>query len=250
MIRAMLFDLDGTLVQTERLKAISYARAAHELCPETVAEAAVMDAYREVVGLSRQEVATALLERFGLESRAAALMQEFGVQEPWQAFVQVRLRIYEHMLADPDLIRSNCWPHSVALLHLARRRGCRTALATMSRCRQAGRILDLLGLRQEFDFVATRDDVEHAKPDPEIYLLLSRTLQIPPHECLVIEDSPAGVQAAIAADMHVIAVATPFTRERLHTSCLLPESHIVDDAVELLPAVEALISRLRRGAPA
>ncbi len=141
MIRAMIFDLDGTLVQTERLKALSYARAAVELCPDDLREGDVVEAFKEVVGLSRQEVALALVERFGLEEAARARMAEFGVSSPWQAFVQVRLRIYEEMLADPEVLRSNQWPHNVALLHEARRSGCKTALATMSRCDQAQRVL-------------------------------------------------------------------------------------------------------------
>ena len=75
MIRAMIFDLDGTLVQTERLKAISYAQAAVELRPDTVTEAAVMATFREVVGLSRNEVAQTLVERFdlGIEEASARM---------------------------------------------------------------------------------------------------------------------------------------------------------------------------------
>ncbi len=99
MIQAMIFDLDGTLVQTERLKALSYARAAVELCPHTISETEVVEAFKDVVGLSRREVAMALTERFDLEEKARARMDEFGVSAPWQAFVQVRLRFYEAMLA-------------------------------------------------------------------------------------------------------------------------------------------------------
>ena len=53
MIQAMIFDLDGTLVQTERLKALSYARAAVELCPHDIREIDVVEAFKDVVGLSR-----------------------------------------------------------------------------------------------------------------------------------------------------------------------------------------------------
>lgn len=83
MIRAMIFDLDGTLVQTERLKAISYARSAVELCPHSLTEAEVIEAFKEVVGLSRQEVALGLMARFDLEDAARARMAEFGVETPW-----------------------------------------------------------------------------------------------------------------------------------------------------------------------
>jgi beta-phosphoglucomutase len=64
MIRAMIFDLDGTLVQTERLKALSYAHATVELCPYTLSEAEAVEAFKDVVGLPRREVAQALVERF------------------------------------------------------------------------------------------------------------------------------------------------------------------------------------------
>lgn len=110
----------------------------------------------------------------------------------------------------------------------------------MSRCQQANNILDALGLSDDFDFVATRDDVENGKPDPEIYLLVARELGVSSDECLVVEDSPAGVQASLVAGMHVVAVSTPFTRHRLHEAGLLPRERIVDDP-DTLPAVVAQI---------
>jgi HAD superfamily hydrolase (TIGR01509 family) len=229
----MVFDLDGTLVQTERLKALSYARAAIELCPHEITEEEVLEAFKEVVGLSRQKVAQALVDRFNLESAARVRMAEFGVSAPWQAFVQVRLRIYEEMLADPEVLLSNQWPHNMALLEEARRAHCKVGLATMSYCAQVQRVLEILNLTDTFDFVASRDDVEHGKPDPEMYLLVAGELGVPPSECLVVEDSPTGVKAGLAAGMDVVAVSTPFTRRRLHEAALLPSGHVVDDPATL-----------------
>ena len=237
MIRAVIFDLDGTLVETEELKALSYARAAVELRPE-LNEEEVVEAFKDVVGLSRQEVAMALLQRFGLEAAARARMAEFGVSAPWQAYVQVRQPIYEAMLKDPELLRKQQWPHNIALLHEFRRLGYPIALATMSYREQVQRVLGVLGLSDTFDFVATRDDVEQGKADPEIFLLAARVLGVPPADCLAIEDSPAGMEAALAAGMHVVAVSTPLTRQRLHESGLLPPQLIVDDP-DLLPQVVA-----------
>ena len=116
MIRAMIFDLDGTLVQTERLKAISYAKAVIELCPHQVSESQVIQSFEEVVGLSRQNVAQFLVDKFDLADKATARMSEFGVSTPWQAFIQVRLQHYETMLADPQILLNNRWPHNLALL--------------------------------------------------------------------------------------------------------------------------------------
>ena len=217
MIRAMIFDLDGTLVQTERLKALSYASAMTDLCSYKVAETEIVEAFKEVVGLSRREVAMYLLKRFEAESAASKHMDEFGVSTPWQAYVQMRMRYYEDMLADPDVLRNNQWSHNMTLLEEARRAQCKVGLATMSHCPQVQRILQVLNLSEFFNFIASRDDVEMGKPDPEIYRLVSKELDVPPEECLVIEDSPAGVRAALAAGMWCIAVTTPFTRQSMHT---------------------------------
>jgi HAD superfamily hydrolase (TIGR01549 family) len=239
----MVFDLDGTLVHTERLKAISYARAAVELCPYTLSEPDAVEAFKELVGLSRREVAQGLIERFGLNEAARSRMAEFGVETPWQAFVQVRMRYYDALLADPQVLRDNKWPHNMALLQTARETGCSVGLATMSRCQQAQRVLQILDLGDAFDFVATRDDVERGKPDPEIYQLMAQELGVAASECLVIEDSPSGVKAALSAGMHVVAVSTPFTREGLHQADLLPARHIVDDPADLVQFVENIVTR-------
>jgi beta-phosphoglucomutase-like phosphatase (HAD superfamily) len=242
MIRAMIFDLDGTLVQTEKLKAQSYAQAAIELCPDDLRAAEVIDAFKDVVGLSRREVAQALMERFGLGARARERMAEFGVDRPWQAFVQVRLGHYEAIIADPEVLRRHRWPHTLGVLAEARRAGCKTALATMSRCEQVKHVLATLDLEGAFEFVASRDDVERGKPDPEIYQLVSDELQVPGGRCLVLEDSPSGVQAALAAGMWCIAVTTPFTRQSVRALGQLDERWIVDEAEQVVEVVKAMVA--------
>jgi len=245
MLQAMIFDLDGTLVQTERLKALSYARAAAELCPTGLQEADVVESFKDVVGLSRREVAMALLERFGLEQAARARMTELGVQTPWQAFLQIRLRIYQDLIADPEVLRRNQWPHNVELLHQARRVGCKTALATMSHRDQVQRVLEILDLTDAFELVVSRDDVEQGKPNPEIYLLVSCELDVSPSRCLVIEDSPAGVKAALAAGMRVIAVTTPFTEAQFKRTDLLDRRWVVDDPHTLAAVVQEAIATMK-----
>jgi beta-phosphoglucomutase-like phosphatase (HAD superfamily) len=103
-------------------------------------------------------------------------------------------------------------------------------------------VLDILGLADEFDVVVTRDDVEHGKPDPEMHLLAARELGVAPGECLAIEDSPAGVKAALAAGAEIVAVTTELTRQKFRDTALLERSHIVDDPRTLPEVVRRLIS--------
>ena len=159
-VQAMTFNIDGTLVQTERLKAISHARAAVALCPDKITEEEVVGAFKQVVGLARSEVAPTLMERFHLEPEPSRRIAEFGVGTPWQACIQVRMGIYEAMLADPQVLLDHHWPHALALLNAARRAHCRLGLATQSRCEQARRVLQPLKLESAFDFIASREDVE------------------------------------------------------------------------------------------
>ena len=240
---AMIFDLDGTLVQTEKLKADSYAAAAQELNPEISPET-VVEAFTDVVGGTRRDVATHLLERFDLEGAARDRMPELDVDEPWRAYVQIRLRIYEERVADPEVLRAHRWTHTGALLDLARATCQSLGLATSSQWTQARHVLRSLDLLDAFDAIATDDDVERSKPDPEIYLLVADQLRARPARCLVLEDSPTGVRAALAAGMEVVAIATPFTRARLHALETLGPGRIVDEPGDLLAAVSSAIARI------
>jgi beta-phosphoglucomutase-like phosphatase (HAD superfamily) len=241
VIKVIIFDLDGTLVQTEILKAKSYARAAKELSQGKIIENEVIEAFKEVVGLSRKEVAQYLMSRFNLEDEAQAKMADLSVMTPWQAFVQVRLQIYESMLKDPFTLKQYRCPYNLDLLKWARQNDFKTGLATMSHCPQANRVLLILQIKEDFDFIATRDDVENGKPDPQIYLLVAKELKVLPLETLVIEDSPTGVKAALDAGMGCIAVTTDFTRKSIHASRLLSERWIIDNPTELKTAAQMFI---------
>lgn len=238
-IQAMIFDLDGTLVRTEYLKACSYARAIQELrLPwEAFDESEVIEAYKDMIGLSRREVSLALLHHFKLEGPARARMTELGVSTPWEVLAQVRLKYYNQMLADPHVLFIHAWPHNLALLAFARQAGCRVGLATMSVRSHVVQILAALQLTGAFDVIASREDVEKTKPDPEIYLLVTKKLETAAENCLVIEDSLSGVQAALAARMLCIAVTTPMTHSAIHAGKILDERWIMDDPAQLTGVV-------------
>ena len=111
----------------------------------------------------------------------------------------------------------------------------------MSHCNEASRVIGILNISGDFDFIATRDDIENGKPDPQIYLLVAKELRVLPTDTLVIEDSPAGVKAALDAGMGCIAVTTDFTRKNIRATNPISEQWIVDDPAELKTVVQMFI---------
>ena len=248
MIQAILFDLDGTLVQTEKLKALSYATAVQRLLGLPEPDPRAIEAYREIVGATRDVASRHVMESLGLEADLRPLMTKYGASESWEVLTAMRKAIYDDIVADPQVIRDNRWPHTLELLRIAKESHCRTGLATMSYREEAMRVLRALDVEGSLDVVLTREDVQEPKPRPEIYLLAAEKLGVPPSECLVLEDSPNGVRAGVDAGMNVIAVATPFTTNGLHSGQVLEHSWIVHDPATLLYVVQLCIEVHNRSA--
>jgi len=243
LIKAIIFDLDGTLVQTEVLKAESYAKAAVELNP-SLSEEEVVEGFKEFVGLSRKEVAKGLLKKFDLTDAATARIKEFDVAKPWQAYIDIRLGIYYKMVSDPEIIKEHLCLDNLALLKWARSEGYPTGLGTMSHRQEAYKVLDVLGIRSEFDVINTIQDVEHGKPDPEIYNLITEELRVEHSEAIAVEDSYSGVKAALTAQISCVAVPSDFTRTAVHKIPPADNYVVVDNQSELLDTVKEFISKL------
>lgn len=231
MIKAVIFDLDGTLVQTEVLKAESYAKAIKELTADRVMEAEVLTVFSKYVGLSRTEVVSGLRKEFNDQ-----LQEQLGTEDAAlldDAIINRRLTVYREMISDEDLLSGHFCPYSLALFHQLKKDGLKVVLATMSHLPEAKHIVTIMGIFDQFDLVLTRDDVKEGKPDPEIYLLASQKLGLHSHECLVVEDSVNGISAGLNAGMHVFAVTNDVTRQSVHECKLLGPEFIVDDLMEL-----------------
>jgi HAD superfamily hydrolase (TIGR01509 family) len=186
------------------------------------------------------------MDSLGLEPELTSKMADYGVANPWEVLSAMRGEIYEDMVADPQVLRDNRWPHTIDLLRAVSDAGCRTALATMSQRQEAMRVLQALEIESFLEVVLTREDVEQPKPDPEIYLLAAERLEVQPQDCLVLEDSPNGVRAGVAAGMNVIAVATPFTAASLHSSQILEHNWVVHQPEDLLEVVKQRIAEHNR----
>ncbi len=248
MIKAMMFDMDGVLVQNEKLKALSVAMAVQRLRGLPEPDPAGIEAYRDMVGASREVVSRHIVDKLGLEPDLRPLLAEYGTSETWEVLGNMRRAIYDEMVADPQVVRDNQWPHTVALLRVAKENNCRTGLATLSARTEALHFVRSLDLEGSLDVVLAREDVQNAKPNPEIYLLAALKLEVQPQDCLVIEDSPNGVRAGVAAGMNVVAFGTPFTIASLHSAKVVEHQWIVHESEKLVEVVEARIAEHNRTA--
>jgi beta-phosphoglucomutase-like phosphatase (HAD superfamily) len=242
MIKAVIFDLDGTLVQTEIVKAHSYAKAVVSISNNRISENEVIQNFKNYVGLSRTDVTKNLVNDYWERFELAANSRE----EIEDKLIEKRLDIYNNMLEDPQILPRYCCKMTMGFLHSAFEDGYLTGLATMSHCMQVERILQIMNIKDKFKFVITRDEIENAKPHPEIYLRMKNKLHVEADECIVIEDSVAGIKAALSANMIVFAVTNSITRDSVHSSKLLDKKFIIDNPAELKTRVYDFINSLNK----
>ncbi|HKA89842.1 MAG TPA: HAD family phosphatase [Haliangiales bacterium] len=185
--RAILFDLDGTLVDSERESAEAMARVlSRELGLDVTA------AHRNyVVGHSWNEIYARLKEDFG--DRLSWSMREL---------IDRAAAEREHVIAELGLTHM---PGAVAAV----RRFCSypKAIVTGSSRAEARQALGALGIADAFPVILASEDYARGKPAPDGYLAAAAKLGAAPADCLVIEDSAAGIAAARAAGMTVVAVS-------------------------------------------
>jgi len=239
MIKAIIFDLDGTLVHTEILKAESYAQAIQILTKGSVSQKMVRDSFGKYVGLPRAGVVNGLFEEY--KEPLSEQMGGLDSETVKERIITSRLAIYHQMLNDKNLLSSNFCKYNLKLLRRVHGDNYRTVLATMSHCREAEKVIETMGIRGKLEFILTSDDIVQGKPHPEIYLKVKELLKIEFNECLVIEHSVNGIKAGLAAGMHVFAVTNHITRSQVHSENILAPSFIIDDPTELLNRVYQFI---------
>ena len=247
MIRAVIFDLDGTLLDSERLTAGVYMQAVLGLRRNGITEDQITELYKQVVGLgSREATCTLFLGQLGLEPECRALLTRYDVREPWQVLSAIRDGLYEEMVSGSTVLKDSELTHNVDLLRTARSQGYRTGLATSSMTDYAYRMLSALELEEQMDVVLGRDQVQNPKPDPEIYLTAARMLDVPPQECLVVEDSAIGTRAGLAAGMRVIAVTSPWTRSAVEGLGVLEGLSVVHEPAGVMDVFRRVIAESAR----
>lgn len=178
MIKAVIFDMDGLLLDTEKLLVRFWVRAANELGFPMTREHAL-----SLRSLHRNFAIPYLKELFGesfdyktVRTRRMELMNEYLSNNPLE-------------LKDG----------AVELLSYLNCSGIPAAVCTATDCERAREYLSRVGIYERFDKIVSAAMVEYGKPSPDVYLYAVRQLGLLPGECMALEDSPNGVRSAAGA---------------------------------------------------
>jgi HAD superfamily hydrolase (TIGR01509 family) len=237
VIRAFIFDLDGTLVETELLKAQAYAAVSQTLLGLDAPDERAIDVYRRIVGATDETAARAMVDELGL---ASALHE--GPEKSWRTLSRLQTERYRSDFATGDGLRSVVYEHAIDLLRDQAASGMAVAVATSSHTEAASRVTEEIGIMDLLDVLVGRDQVTNGKPDPEIYLKTAELLGVSPDEVIVVEDSATGLESAVRAEMRCIAIASAFSAEGLRAQTLLAQECCVYRPEELTDVVQRLLA--------
>ena len=209
--KAMLFDLDGTLVDSmwmwEAID-IEFLGAYGYECPD--------DIQRAIEGMSFSETAVYFKERFDLP---------LSLEEIKAVWTRMSIDKYRHEVP--------LKPGVLEFLKYCKANGIRTGIGTSNGSEIVDAVLTSLKVKEYFDAVVTACEVAHGKPEPDIYLEVAKRLGVQPENCLVFEDIPAGIMAGKAAGMPVIAMEDDFSADLMDEKRALADA-VISDYRELL----------------
>jgi HAD superfamily hydrolase (TIGR01509 family) len=184
-ISAIIFDMDGVLLDTERICRICWTRAAREFGMEDIDRA-----YKSCVGTNVNDTIEILKKQYGAEFDACGFYDRtsdlFHAVEKEQGIPLM--------------------PSVRECLDTLRATRMRIAVASSTRTQTVYRQLRAAGLFDYFETITCGDTVVHSKPAPDIYLNACASLGLPPQLCIAVEDSPNGIRSAYSAGMKCIMV--------------------------------------------
>ena len=215
MVEAVLFDMDGTVFDTEPIYRRGWIRAAKEVGFDVD-----MDLFfARICGLNMNDIASCVYHYYGEDT-------------PFEEIRTLRRGYLDEELASGVLPFKPGVPKIFGEL---KKRGIKIALATSTGRKMVDRYLQMSGLEGVFDVIVTGETVTHGKPHPEIFLAAAKKLEIEPEHCAVVEDSHHGVRAGHAAGMFTVMVPDlqPCTEE----ICSLLW-HRCDTLYDLIPLID------------
>lgn len=190
MTRAVIFDMDGVIVDSEPLHYESEKRVLSQLGYEFPREI-----HRKYIGYANEH-------DFWQD-----LQNELGVSLNIQTLILEKQDYFFKHLSRITIIKP-----ALTLLKKLKQATIPIALASSSSNELIHKVLDRFSLKPFFSVIQSGDDVENGKPAPDIFLFTAKKLGVKPRECIVIEDSLNGVKAGKAAGMIVVAVPNEYTK--------------------------------------
>lgn len=214
MIQAILFDLDGLMFDSE---------------PHSLAS---WEAVLKERGVTLDQLTIDSILGLRIDATARTLIDKYHLPDTVQGLADAKTEYQIAHLAG----NVKPMPGLVELLDEVDRRGLKKAIASSGIRRYVEAVLRVNGLLDRFSVIITGDQVAHGKPAPDVFLAAAQALHVEPEHCLVLEDAPAGVQAAKAGGMLCIAVPD-------HGVAQLDLSQ-ADKIMASLPEVRAALSEL------
>ncbi len=186
--KAFLFDLNGTMIDDMAYHIVAWSDMLNRVLGAGLTEEEVK---AQMYGKNEE----LLIRVFGPDRFTREEMLNYSMEKErrYQAAFLPELKLLEGL---------------PSLLNLSRETGIRMAIGSAANTFNINFVLDNLHLHQFFDAVISADDVEISKPDPDTYLKCAAALQVSPADCLVFEDAPKGVEAALNAGMNCIVLTT------------------------------------------
>ena len=185
--KGIIFDLDGVICHTDKYHYQAWKKLADRLgiyFDETI--------NNRLRGVSRMESLNIILER----------ADKTYTEQEKEAFATEKNEVYKELLK--QMTPEELSPEVKDTLEELRNRGILLSIGSSSK--NAGFILNRLGLGDFFDAVSDGNNISHSKPDPEVFLKAAEFLQLPASECLVVEDAEAGLLAAKNGGMDSAAI--------------------------------------------
>lgn len=203
-IKAVLFDLDGTLVDSMSMWKdidVDYLKRFDIPVPDTLQQ--------EIEGLSMYETAVYFKKKFGIRDS----LEE--IQNTWN---QMAYYAYTHTVPMK--------PGARDFLNYLKEKSIRCGIATSNSRVLTEAILKSHNIEHYFSVLITGDEVNRGKPDPEVYLTASEKIGVPPQRCLVFEDIPFGIMAGKDAGMKVCAVEDTYSMKDKEEKIRLADFYI------------------------